>query len=234
MHTALCTMLMPPASHMPCPCATLHRIYRACQAQNRSAAAGKTSTGASSPPPPPPPARGSCISSASSSEAPCDDTAKLGCVHACAGKSRARVPAYPFPLTRSRSPVPTLTRSHLPVPTYPFPLARSHLPVPAYRARLRGQVTRSRSAHPQRSTRTRRGLGSHARRRPACIAAAPPAAPQTPSRRCRAHARRQAREKRPRRARAPADAQLGRIPQGPVPAWRRSRLVPFPLGAVPA
>jgi hypothetical protein len=27
---------------------------------------------------------------------------------------------------------------------------------------------------------------------------------------------------------------LGRIPQGPVPAWRRSRLVPFPLGAVPA
>ena len=67
-------------------------IYRACQAQNRWAAAGKTSTGACSPPPPPPPARGSCISSASSSEAPRDDTAKFGCVHACAGKSRAHVP----------------------------------------------------------------------------------------------------------------------------------------------
>ena len=66
-------------------------IYRACQAQNRWAAAGKTSTGASSPPPPPP-ARGSCISSASPSEAPRDDTAKFGCVHACAGKSRAHVP----------------------------------------------------------------------------------------------------------------------------------------------
>ena len=68
--------------------------------------------------------------------------------------SRLAIPAYPFPLTRSRLPVLSypfpltvpaypfpLTRSLLPVPTYPFPLTpfpltRSHLPFPVTRSHL--------------------------------------------------------------------------------------------------